>query len=176
MGALRSIKQSLSLIKLWSLSSYVTHLLVMRYLPRYACFNFIIYVDGIFWEPAQREPACTIYISLICPQPRECETKKRERLDLVSLMICCYKGNISPPSADCYLIRDWNRILWQMEDTPVLLSVWGSLMKQRTRKIILADNALLKYIKTHYLSSKCGFVLRQGEGSHILHVKGFFST
>lgn len=58
------------------------------------------------------------YISSICPQPREME-RGEERLDFASLTMCHYKGDISPPCLDCYLLWDRRRILYE---TPCALS------------------------------------------------------
>lgn len=113
-------------------------------------FNFIIYVHCIFfWKGARWDLAR----AADQPYPSSAE-REAERLHLVFLTICHYKGDISPPSSDCYLLWDRNRILHRIEDACVLLSSCGRrLMKQRAIKIIPAENALLKGI---HPSMKCG--------------------
>ena len=114
MEARRSIKQYLPLIRLKSSSQVMR---VISWLWDICCdtlaLYFIIYVHRIFWKGARWDLACAIYQAYLSPAAKERE-RERERLDLVFYKICHYKGGISPPSSDCYLVWDRNRILYEV--------------------------------------------------------------
>lgn len=120
----------------------MSYLLVMRYSLWYTCFHFYhLRASHILKRSSVR--TCMSNTSALSVLSWE----KKERLDLVFLTICHYKDDISPPSSDCYLLWDRNRILYQIQDSCFLSGCGGRLMKQHAIKNIPAVNSLLKYIK-----------------------------